>query len=131
VPQEDLSNCLFTVRQVSQALKGSWERYEDGERPCGYMSDRGARFATYVVDQASKRGLQAARDACAAGVEPMKAAGEGFVCVEQRKSGDLVVGNTVARGQLWIAVIAPSSGGTHHAERAAMLALMDAVPTER
>lgn len=80
------------------------------------------------VEAASKAGLEAARGACVAGAEPMEAAGEGFVCLEQRPSGDLVVGNTVAQGRLWVVVLIPRSGGVHEAELAAMLALMNAVP---
>lgn len=94
------------------------------------MSDRGAAFGVTNVGAASKAGLQEAREACAAGVEPMEAAGEGFVCLERRSSGDLVVGNTVARGRLWVVVIVPRSGGTHEPELAAMLALINAAPVK-
>lgn len=122
------AGCLFTLAQVSSVLGGTWERQPQAAQSCAYLSDRGARFATVNVQAASERGLQAARSSCVAGAEPMTAAGQGFVCLEQRPSGDLVMGNTVARGRLWIVVIKPVSGGTYDPEFAAMLALMNAVP---
>jgi hypothetical protein len=84
-------------------------------------------FATNTVDQAIKPGLRDARRACVAGVKPIAIARGGFVCVERDASGDVVVGNTGARGRLWIVVIVPRPGGTHKAELAAMIALMNAV----
>ena len=93
-----------------------------------YTSDRGAVFAVSDVGPASAAGLKEARDACVGGVEPMKAAGDGFVCLEQLPQGDLVVGNTVARGRLWLAVIPAQSEGIPEPELEAMLGLMNAAP---
>lgn len=122
------SNCLFSVARVSRVLGGSWQRHPGNRRACAYRSDRGAVFATSTVDQAIKPGLREARRACVAHVKPIAVAGGGFVCVERHASGDLVVGNTGARGRLWILVIAPTPGGTYKAELAAMAALIGAVP---
>lgn len=118
------------MAQVSDVLAGTWER-RPNPRGRTYLSNRGAGFGTTEVGAASKAGLEEARSACVAGAEPMKAAGEDFVCLERRSSGDLVVGNTLARGRLWVVVLAPRSGGIHEAELGAMLALMNAMPVKR
>ena len=123
-PGED--SCLFTVAETSTVLGGEWEREPAAGDACGYTSDRGATFATKLVDQPIDAGLRSARKACVEGVRPV-AVGEGFVCLERQPQQDLVVGNIPSGGELFVVVIVPTSEGIPQAELQAMAALLDSV----
>lgn len=121
-------NCLFDVPQVSEVLGGAWERHPKTGEPCTYTSDRGAVFVTTRVEDDIAGGLQDARDACVPGIKPIEVSDHAFVCVEDRQPSDLVVGNTVSQGAVWVAVIVPPDANVPEAQVTAMTALMSAVP---
>lgn len=122
------ANCLFTVAEVSEVLGGAWKRRAIVGKACTYRSDRGAYFATNRVDDDIDGGLIDARRACMPGIKPIQISEQTFVCVEDRKPDDYVVGNTASDGTLWIAVIVPPHGSVPKAQISAMTALMGAVP---
>lgn len=123
-PAASVSGCVFTVAQVSNVLDGAWSRGERGSHGCVYSSDRGAVFATVDIGLSEGQGLREARQACIAGVSPVKTGRTGFVCVEAHANGDVVSGNFIAGGHLWLAVATVPSGTSPTPQLTAMIALL-------
>jgi hypothetical protein len=124
------ANCLLTVPQVSRVLSGEWTRSPRTGEPCAYNSDRGGVLITQLVQDAVEPGLRDARGACLEDLEPITLRrGHLVVCVERHaETGQIVVGNVVSRGLLWLAIIPTSDDQVPDAQLAAMVALMQSVP---
>lgn len=124
------ANCLFTVAQVSRVLGGRWTRTPQAAQPCAYNSDRGAVAISQVVAGGIESGLRDARAACVEGVKPVTLRrGRLIVCVERNDQvGQVVVGNVVSRGQLWLVLVPAPGDDVPAAQLEAMLALVQTVP---
>lgn len=127
-PTGPAARCLFTAEQVSDVLGGAWTRHPKGAQGCAYSSDRGAVFATNLVEDTIEQGLRDAERACVPGVTPIRTGKTGFVCIEERPSGNQVVGNVATRGLLWIAVIPVKTGENPEPQLKAMTVLLETIP---
>jgi hypothetical protein len=129
-PAGPVDPCLLSIKEVSHVLAGSWSVSEHTDVLCLYNSDRGAIFAIRNVMEPDPRGGLASARSSSCDTEPRAVrTTNSFACVERKDDGDLVVGNIIAHGNLWVLVILAAGDGAHDAELDAMTALLGQVRT--
>jgi hypothetical protein len=126
------TTCLMTVEDVSSVLGGTWDRSDNGAGNCIYQSDRGAMFAIVPIDAPPSDQEPSLADArihnCATQPRDVPDTGGAFVCIERPLEGDVVEGNIIGQGYLWVVVMqGQGSDPSYPAQSDAMAALLSAV----
>jgi len=96
---------------------------------CSYRSDRGAMFVITPVEgppDENEAGLADARaTSCDTPPRDVPDTGGAFVCIERSTDGDVVVGNVIGQGHLWVLVMmGQGSDPGFPAQQDAMAALL-------
>jgi hypothetical protein len=122
----------MTVSDVSSALAGAWTRSDKGAGACTYRSNRGATFAITPIETPPSDEEASLADArihnCVATPRDVPNTGGAFVCIERPSSGDVVEGNIVGQGHIWVLLMEGQGADPNYpAQSNAMAALLSAV----